>query len=122
MKYHFDKSKYAFTRHRNTKIGSQSSYLYYFITANLNETSFNIKRAIGRSDHCCLTLDIKDKTLGTFSPRREIVYDFRSSLRDSEIIKDAFVKILNGENKTAGLKELIGSLRIKYKHKCKRKK
>jgi hypothetical protein len=122
MKFHFDTAEYAFTRYRATKNRIEKSYLDYMITNNIDYYTFDIKKPIGDSDHWSLHLTIKDKSLGEFTPTKEITYNFSKVKEESEKISESFLRIIEGENKVNKLKNFIKSLRKDYKPRCKKKK
>ncbi len=105
-----------------TETRVESSYLDYFLSANVNVEEFKIEKPFTKTDHWVLKLKINEKELGTFKMNKTIVYDFKQAEEDEEVIYYDFIRAIEKENKIRAMVDLVQNLRKKYKPRIKKKR
>ena len=100
FKYHYSDQEHAQTRYMETKDRVEKSYLDYFITRNIEVTSFGTNSPMGHSDHLTLELVFTVKVYSKVKVQREKVLSFEKMLKESGKISEEFQNCLKKENKT----------------------
>jgi hypothetical protein len=103
----------AFTREQDTYIGTQRSYLDYFLTKGILNAQLKILPPIGNSDHKTIRLEIFDRDL-SIQRRLNLVFPFGKLVKKSEEIERRLIETMagtkHGVNTVSAVSELIREL------------